>query len=171
AERLVVELKEKLAVLARAAGRVPSLMRALDAGAAAPAAGPSEFLARFTATPASLQREVMTLQLRTRVAAALGVAPPAVDVARPLMEMGIDSLVAIELRNQLSADVGRPLPATLLFNYTTVDALAAHLVELLAPAPAAEPAPPPPLTAAITAAPSALEALLSEVEALSQDPS
>ena len=47
---------------------------------------------------------------------------------RPLGTMGLDSLMAIELRNRLTSLLGRPLSATLTFNYPTVEALAAFLV-------------------------------------------
>jgi acyl transferase domain-containing protein/acyl carrier protein len=51
----------------------------------------------------------------------------------PLAEMGLDSLMAVELRNALASAVGRPLPATLLFDYPTVDGIAAFLAaEVLA---------------------------------------
>lgn len=41
--------------------------------------------------------------------------------------MGLTSLLALELRNRLERALGRPLPATLTWNYPTVAALAAHL--------------------------------------------
>jgi polyketide synthase 12 len=54
--------------------------------------------------------------------------------------MGLDSLMTIELRNALGALAGRALPATLIFKYPTIEALAAFLEEDLAPTPSADPA-------------------------------
>ncbi len=54
-----------------------------------------------------------------------------------LMDLGFDSLMAVQLRNSLSKGLGfdRPLPATTMFDYPTIDALSGRLSELLAPAP------------------------------------
>jgi acyl carrier protein len=56
-----------------------------------------------------------------------------IDLHRPLSEMGLDSLLAIELRNRLGTalGIGRSLPATLVFDFPTVAALAQHLDERL----------------------------------------
>ncbi|MEU7415013.1 SDR family NAD(P)-dependent oxidoreductase, partial [Streptomyces sp. NPDC042638] len=51
----------------------------------------------------------------------------AVDPQRPLGDLGVDSLAALELRNRLSADTGLRLSTTLTFDYPTSDALARHL--------------------------------------------
>lgn len=73
--------------------------------------------------------------LRTRVAMTLGLSEGrVVDDRQALRDAGLDSLLAIELRNVLGVAVGRTLPATLLFDYPTIDDLAVHLLATLFPA-------------------------------------
>ena len=50
-----------------------------------------------------------------------------IGAQRPLKEVGLDSLMAVELRNSLVRSAGIALPATLLFDYPTLDALASFL--------------------------------------------
>ena len=50
----------------------------------------------------------------------------------PLQELGLDSLMALELRNVLAQALGRPLSATLLFDYPTIRVLAGYLLALVA---------------------------------------
>ena len=53
-------------------------------------------------------------------------------VVQPLMEAGLDSLGAVELRNALGAKFGIELPASTTLDYPTVSALAAHLAARIA---------------------------------------
>ena len=48
-------------------------------------------------------------------------------------DMGMDSLMALDLKKRLEAALGRSLPATLAFESPTIETLAARLVELCAP--------------------------------------
>ncbi|HEX4249430.1 MAG TPA: SDR family NAD(P)-dependent oxidoreductase [Pseudonocardia sp.] len=57
------------------------------------------------------------------------------DPARPLRDLGLDSLTAVDLRNRLQAALGDRLPSSLAFDHPTVDAMAAFLHERRDPAP------------------------------------
>ena len=62
-----------------------------------------------------------------------------IDPDQPLRELGLDSLMAVELRNALGAALERTLPATLLFKYPSVAALADFMMAQPGIAPAAGP--------------------------------
>jgi myxalamid-type polyketide synthase MxaB len=52
-----------------------------------------------------------------------------VPVDEGLFDHGIDSLMAMELKNRFETDFGKPLRATLVFDYPTVAAIAGYLFE------------------------------------------
>ncbi len=67
--------------------------------------------------------------LQARVQSTLGLSHvQEIDPDQPLQELGLDSLLSIELRNSLGGCLNRKLPATLLFNYPTLDALAGFIM-------------------------------------------
>ena len=70
-------------------------------------------------------------EIAIRVASLLGLSHASlVDERAPLMAMGLDSMMAVELRDSLADAMAKKLPSTLLFDYPTVDRLAEHLLSL-----------------------------------------
>ncbi len=93
-----------------------------------------------SAGPVKLSREELVERIRAMVARLLARSGPGeVDIHRPLMEMGLDSLLAVELRNGMSRLVGKRLSPTLTFNFPTVEKLAEHLAGTTAVAPVSTP--------------------------------
>ncbi|WP_062432668.1 type I polyketide synthase [Herbidospora daliensis] len=144
-EPLVVAARWDTAGLrARAeAGDLPPMAHGLvrlprRVAAGGPAAGPSpsgglgERLAGLS-QPDALR--LLTDTVRAHVAAVLSHGNASnVGVDRAFSELGFDSLTAVELRNRLNAETGLLLPATLVFDHPTVNALTDYLFKSLAPA-------------------------------------
>jgi len=103
---------------------------ARDAVAAEPAAARSGLLDAWADTPPGKRRNLLLAYLRDAVLRVLGLdASAPIAPRQPLSELGLDSLMAVELRNALSKTLGCPLPATLLFDYPTIDTLADFLMK------------------------------------------
>ena len=69
--------------------------------------------------------------MRRELATVLGLpAGTAIAHEQAFSGMGLDSLAALELRNRLQTDLGRPVLATAAFEWPTVLSLAAHLSSL-----------------------------------------
>ncbi len=93
--------------------------------AATPASSPSASLTALIAgcTPSRALARLTDFVVGS-VAHVLGVAPDTVDPSRGLFDLGLDSLMAVGLRNRLEAAGAGSLPATLVFNYPTAAAIA-----------------------------------------------
>lgn len=85
---------------------------------------------RLQATPANRRRAALVDEVRQLTVRVLGVAQPGtLDVNEPLRQLGLDSLMAVELRNLLGRTVGRTLPATITFDHPTVNALVTYIAD------------------------------------------
>jgi acyl transferase domain-containing protein/acyl carrier protein len=114
-------------------GRPRTLLANLLAGAPAvdaaapPIAEPREAWAEL---PADERQDRFMMQLQGVVAQVLGLPDGALpDVDTGFFRLGMDSLMAIELRDRLSQEFGTRLAATLAFDHPTVRMLTAHFAE------------------------------------------
>ncbi|MFT2018190.1 type I polyketide synthase [Streptomyces sp. 796.1] len=117
-------------------GLVPAPARggATSGTAGGPGGAGEPWTRRIARTPVD-ERETLLLDLvRGHVATVLGHGTPrAVDADTGFLEQGLDSLMAVELRNRLTAELGLRLPATLVFDYPSPTALARHVLAELLP--------------------------------------
>ncbi|MER7271461.1 beta-ketoacyl synthase N-terminal-like domain-containing protein [Micromonospora carbonacea] len=93
---------------------------------------------RLVASAAGDRHRILLDLVRAQVATVLGHASPgAIEADRDFLELGFDSLTALELRDALRQETGAELSATLLFDHPTPTALARHLLAQLLGADAA----------------------------------
>lgn len=144
-----------------------SFLRALlEPGRGGPS-GPrqSTLVERLQGLPRARQQEALSEHVHQLVQQVLGVnAARALAGGDRLFDAGLDSLMALELRSRFQAQLGveRPIPATLVFDHPTIDALTHHLAtEVLRLEP---------LAVAAAPAPSEAEATQRTVESLERLP-
>jgi acyl carrier protein len=85
-------------------------------------------LERLKAAPAGQRRDALAEELAARARHVIGLGDETtIAPSAPLRELGLDSLMAVELRNVLVRLGGQSLPATLLFDYPHLEVLTSHL--------------------------------------------
>ncbi|MEV4054565.1 type I polyketide synthase [Amycolatopsis sp. NPDC049688] len=77
---------------------------------------------------------VLTAEIRDQVSAETKLPADEVDPRRPLVEMGLDSVMTVRIRRGLERRFGLQLPSTLFWDRPTVEAVAELLTERLDPA-------------------------------------
>jgi acyl transferase domain-containing protein/NADPH:quinone reductase-like Zn-dependent oxidoreductase/NADP-dependent 3-hydroxy acid dehydrogenase YdfG len=113
------------------AGMAPAILRGLARApqrrAGAPAAG--SLVRRLAGVPQEERGQAVLEAVCAEVATVLGHASAeAVNPQLAFLELGFDSLTAVELRNRLSAITGLQLPATLVFDHPFPTTLADRLL-------------------------------------------
>jgi malonyl CoA-acyl carrier protein transacylase len=134
-EPALVAARLDAAVLGAWAEAVPPLLSELVRlpvrARSAAGAGDGPKLAERLASMPDAERERAVLEMiRGEVAAVLGHSgAEAVEAASTFLQLGFDSLTAVELRNRLNAATGLRLPAAAVFDHPTPEALAQKLCE------------------------------------------
>jgi NADPH:quinone reductase-like Zn-dependent oxidoreductase/SAM-dependent methyltransferase/aryl carrier-like protein len=87
---------------------------------------------QLKAADADSRQQLLADYLRATVAKVLGLRDPKqIHPHQGLLEMGLDSLMAIELRNQMGRTLEQKLPSTLIFDYPTLAELHQYLLRTL----------------------------------------
>jgi NADPH:quinone reductase-like Zn-dependent oxidoreductase len=90
--------------------------------------GRGSIRAELASAPEAQRRSILARHVRERALAVLGLeSSRVIDERQPLQEMGLDSLMAVELRNTLAAQLEMPLPSTLAIDRPTVEAMASFI--------------------------------------------
>jgi polyketide synthase 12 len=112
------------------AGMLPPLLSSLVRTPTPRAQDATESLANQLAATPQADWDKLTLSIvKDHVAAVLGhTTPDTINPAHTFKELGFDSLAAIELRNRLTQATGTKLPATLVFDHPSSEAVARYLL-------------------------------------------
>ena len=91
----------------------------------------SDWLSQLETVPEKRRVAFLVQKLQTAVSKIL--ARPDAEQVEPtasFFDMGMDSLMSVELKNQLETQLGQHIAATAIFEYPTVQTLATHLSEV-----------------------------------------
>jgi acyl transferase domain-containing protein/acyl carrier protein len=107
------------------------------------------------------REQFLSTQIRDTLARVLGISPTKLDIERSLLDLGIDSLMAVEIGNQIHAMVGVEVPMMKLMGGLSIAGLSGYLIEQLSGDKA--------LAALSLSAQEATEQVLEKVERLSDE--
>jgi acyl transferase domain-containing protein/acyl carrier protein len=111
-----------------------------------------DVLQKLAAATRQERRQILQEHVQAQVAQVIGLQrAAALDPERGFAEMGMDSLMALELKNRVQATLNKALSSTAIFNYPNVALLSSHILDLLqlpesqaSRPPSPPPAQPPP---------------------------
>jgi mycoketide-CoA synthase len=116
-------------VFRRAPESLPALLRALSSHKRKRAVHPAALKSQWSELTGAARNDALLELVTNEVASVLGTRASAIDPNHALTDIGMDSLMAVELRNRLTVLTGLRMPATLVFDHRTPAALATHLVQ------------------------------------------
>jgi thioesterase domain-containing protein len=142
---VTVPVRVNVPALRAVGGPVPPLLHGLVRPRHRPAASgdraTDSWLPRLAGRTPEERKAVLVELVRGEVAAVLGYLEAAeLPAGKGFADLGLDSLMSVQLRNRLTAGSGLRLPATVAFEHPTPEELAQHLLDNLDTMPAGRPA-------------------------------
>jgi NAD(P)-dependent dehydrogenase (short-subunit alcohol dehydrogenase family)/acyl carrier protein len=116
-------------------GREPTLLTELRSKARTHVNGhgeqiQSDLSQRLAEIPPEQRHDFLVAYIRGQLVNILGLDPNyELEPHRGFFDLGIDSLMALDMKNRLQTALGFPIPTTLVFEYPTVEGLADYLLK------------------------------------------
>ena len=113
-------------------GEVPAFLQDLVSSQKSLRVSESAMVAKLKKMKTSQQRELLVKTFQDSLQEILST-PDAPETDRPLIEMGLDSLMAVEFGTELQQMLGDQMDVgpTMLFDHPTIDSIADHVVTLI----------------------------------------
>jgi len=90
----------------------------------------SPLLSTLINTPITRRVDLLSIKLTEILSQSLRLRPgQEIDPRERLFDLGVDSLIAVELKNRLQTELGIPISSTLLFDYPTIESLVNYILE------------------------------------------
>ncbi len=128
--RLLRQFYSQLANLPLFAHLIDAIVADSDWSVTTPAQ--SSIQHQLAAVEASARQQVLETYLCEKVATVLRLSPSRIDLQQPLTTLGLDSLMAIELKNNVELELGIHIPIILLLQGPSISQFAGQLLPLLA---------------------------------------
>ena len=104
----------------------------IESDSHAPSTSSTQFREALRDCEPARRQDLLIDLVSAQVAAAMGLASPQMlDPAVGFFQFGMDSLMSVTLQRSLSESLGEVLPASVVFDYPTVEALSGYLMTIL----------------------------------------
>ena len=92
----------------------------------------SSFIQQLTETPVNQQHHLLQSHIQAQIAKVLGFSDPEdIDPQEKFADLGMDSLMAVEFKNNLESSFGKAISLTAAFDYPNVELLSEYIAQKL----------------------------------------